>query len=415
MARERDHLYITVPNLFRCPISMDVMRSPVSLCTGVTYDRASIQHWLESGHDTCPATMQTLQSKDVIPNLTLRRLINLWAQSHGPSSPASSPSLSSQHLASLVQFLQSDNQSEKFSQNIVHSLSRAADFARGSDENRRFVASFDGFVTTIVGVLNREGVEIEVLESVIKVLDSIFPQIGVNELLSRLMVKSNGNFLASIRLVLQKGSLSSKIESVRVLDSIALDAESKRLIAEKEGLLSVLNDLLSSETDQNLHSAVFSCLASVSVTRSIKAELVQFGLVRVITSTLLNPDTNTPLAEKSLKLLSTIATCAEGRSAISGEEKCAGAVAERLMKVSRGATEDGVAVLWSVCCMLGDKRARESVAGGNGVAKVLLVMQSGYGEGHFVRRMCGDLVKVLSVGLGLGLRYDTKTIHIMPC
>ncbi|KAM1135881.1 hypothetical protein ACFX13_034805 [Malus domestica] len=414
MARERDHLYITVPNLFRCPISMDVMRSPVSLCTGVTYDRASIQHWLESGHDTCPATMQTLQSKDVIPNLTLRRLINLWAQSHGPSSPASAPSLSSQHLASLVQFLQS-SQSEKFSQNIVHSLSRAADFARGSDENRRFVASFDGFVTTIVGVLNREGVEIEVLESVIKVLDSIFPQIGVNELLSRLMVKSNGNFLASIRLVLQKGSLSSKIESVRVLDSIALDAESKRLIAEKEGLLSVLNDLLSSETDQNLHSAVFSCLASVSVTRSIKAELVQFGLVRVITSTLLNPDTNTPLAEKSLKLLSTIATCAEGRSAISGEEKCAGAVAERLMKVSRGATEDGVAVLWSVCCMLGDKRARESVAGGNGVAKVLLVMQSGYGEGHFVRRMCGDLVKVLSVGLGLGLRYDTKTIHIMPC
>ncbi|KAM2637967.1 hypothetical protein EV1_022396 [Malus domestica] len=38
MARERDHFYITVPNLFRCPISMDVMCSPVSFCTGVTYE-----------------------------------------------------------------------------------------------------------------------------------------------------------------------------------------------------------------------------------------------------------------------------------------------------------------------------------------------------------------------------------------
>ncbi|KAM1195983.1 hypothetical protein FF1_022642 [Malus domestica] len=38
MARERDHLYIIVPNLFHCPISMDIMRSPVRFCTGVTYE-----------------------------------------------------------------------------------------------------------------------------------------------------------------------------------------------------------------------------------------------------------------------------------------------------------------------------------------------------------------------------------------
>ncbi|KAI5312015.1 hypothetical protein L3X38_041188 [Prunus dulcis] len=409
----RDELYITVPNLFRCPISMDVMRSPVSLSTGVTYERTSIQHWLESGHDTCPATMQILQSKDFVPNLTLRRLINLWAQSHGPASPASPPSLSSQQLTSLVQYLETEN--EKFNQSLLHSLSKMVDFAKAGDENRKFLANFNGFVPAIVGVLNREGVEIEVLESVIKVLDLILPQNGVKEQLRQLLTKSNRNCLSSIRLLLQKGSLSSKIESAGVLDSIALEAESKRLIAEKEGLLSVLNDLLSSETDQNLHGVVFSCLASVSVTRTVKAELVRFGLVRVITTTLLNPDTTIWLAEKCLKLLSTIATCAEGRSAISEEEKCAAAVAERLMKVSRSATEDGLAVLWSVCCMLGDKRARESVMRSNGAAKVLLVMQSGYGEGNFVRRMCGDLIKVLSVGLGLGLSYDTKTLHIMPC
>ncbi|PQQ07590.1 U-box domain-containing protein 28-like [Prunus yedoensis var. nudiflora] len=408
----RDELYITVPNLFRCPISMDVMRSPVSLSTGVTYERTSIQHWLESGHDTCPATMQILQSKDFVPNLTLRRLINLWAQSHGPASPASPPSLSSQQLTSLVQYLETEN--EKFNQSLLHSLSKMVDFAKAGDENRKFLANFNGFVPAIVGVLNREGVEIEVLESVIRVLDLILPQNGVKEQLRQLLTKSNRNCLFSIRLLLQKGSLSSKIESARVLDSIALEAESKRLIAEKEGLLSVLNDLLSSETDQNLHGVVFSCLASVSVTRTVKAELVRLGLVRVITATLLNPDTTIWLAEKCLKLLSTIATCAEGRSAISEEEKCGGSGGEADEGVAVR-TEDGLAVLWSVCCMLGDKRARESVVRSNGAAKVLLMMQSGYGEGNFVRRMCGDLIKVLSVGLGLGLSYDTKTLHIMPC
>nr|VDD52127.1 unnamed protein product [Brassica oleracea] len=55
--------YITVPSFFKCPISLDVMRSPVSLCTGVTYDRASIQRWLDGGNNTCPATMQVLRTE----------------------------------------------------------------------------------------------------------------------------------------------------------------------------------------------------------------------------------------------------------------------------------------------------------------------------------------------------------------
>ncbi|KAG0483548.1 hypothetical protein HPP92_011632 [Vanilla planifolia] len=69
------------PSFFLCPISLEVMRSPVSLCTGITYDRSSIQRWLDSGNNICPATMQPLLSTDLVPNLTLRRLINIWSSS----------------------------------------------------------------------------------------------------------------------------------------------------------------------------------------------------------------------------------------------------------------------------------------------------------------------------------------------
>lgn len=305
-------------------------------------------------------------------------------------------------------------------------MSKIVDLVIAGDENRRFLASFDGFVPAIVGVLNGGGaaMEMEVLELAITVLDSVLTENGVRERVHTSVSKRNYSCLSSICLILQKGSLKSKIESARVLESMAVNAESsKRAIAENQDLFQALLHLLSSETDQNLHDAVLSSLIAVSVTHSTKAELVRSGLVQLLSKTLLNPNTTISVKEKGLKLLSMMSTCAEGRSAMRDWPECTRAVAERLMKVSRTGNEEAVTVLWSVCCLLGDKRGQEAVVKSNGVAKILLVMQSGYCEGHRIRRMCGDLVKVLSsgcksaagaAGLGLGL-YESKTTHIMPC
>ncbi|KAK6922807.1 U-box domain [Dillenia turbinata] len=67
-----------IPHLFRCPISLDLFTDPVTLCTGQTYDRPSIEKWLSSGNSTCPVTMQRLHDLSLIPNYTLRHLINQW-------------------------------------------------------------------------------------------------------------------------------------------------------------------------------------------------------------------------------------------------------------------------------------------------------------------------------------------------
>lgn len=67
------------PLHFLCPISLEVMRDPVILCTGITYDRSSINTWLHTTvHNTCPVTNQTLANKDLLPNLVLGRLIQKW-------------------------------------------------------------------------------------------------------------------------------------------------------------------------------------------------------------------------------------------------------------------------------------------------------------------------------------------------
>ncbi|XP_075510304.1 LOW QUALITY PROTEIN: U-box domain-containing protein 16-like [Primulina tabacum] len=71
---------VNIPADFRCPISLDLMRDPVVVSTGQTYDRASICQWIESGHDTCPKTGQTLTHTQLIPNLALKNLIAMWCR-----------------------------------------------------------------------------------------------------------------------------------------------------------------------------------------------------------------------------------------------------------------------------------------------------------------------------------------------
>lgn len=71
---------IAFPTDFRCPISLDLMRDPVVVATGQTYDRDSIKLWIESGHNTCPKTGQTLAHTELIPNRALRNLIAMWCR-----------------------------------------------------------------------------------------------------------------------------------------------------------------------------------------------------------------------------------------------------------------------------------------------------------------------------------------------
>ena len=76
--KEADHM--AIPHLFRCPISLDLFKDPVTLCTGQTYDRSSIEKWLAAGNLTCPVTMQKLHDPSIVPNHTLRHLIDQWLQ-----------------------------------------------------------------------------------------------------------------------------------------------------------------------------------------------------------------------------------------------------------------------------------------------------------------------------------------------
>ncbi|CDP18273.1 unnamed protein product [Coffea canephora] len=417
-AFKRDELYLnlTVPNLFRCPISMDVMKSPVSLCTGVTYDRTSIQAWLSQGHNTCPATMQVLPSTDFTPNLTLRRLIHLYVHHTTSSPPELSPnsSLSSSLRNSLI----SQSEALELIKNLssgdtASSATKLVEFVRFSEENRRFVANSAFGVSNLVEIL-RTSEETQVSDQILLVLEIISPENGVKELLNEKILKSDFDYLSKFFWFFRKGSLSSRIASAKILESIASDADSQRKIAEKQGLLFELYKLSNEETDSSAVEASLSALIAVSTSKTAKKELVRFGIVKTVGEILSGSEAARPVIEKAAEVLASVATCTDGRAAISEDEGCIMGVVKRLMKCSGVATEHGIVVLWSLCCLARDRTAQEAVLKVNGVTKVLLVMQSDCSAG--VRKMCGDLVKVLRVKNSKSClaSYETRTTHIMP-
>jgi F-box/WD-40 domain protein 7 len=72
-----------VPPSFVCPIGMDIMVDPVILATGHTYDRQSIEYWIQQGNKTCPVTGMKLRHTEMTPNFALRSAIQEWAGEHG--------------------------------------------------------------------------------------------------------------------------------------------------------------------------------------------------------------------------------------------------------------------------------------------------------------------------------------------
>ncbi|XP_055817708.1 U-box domain-containing protein 27-like [Solanum dulcamara] len=416
----KDDLYITVPSFFRCPISLDVMKSPVSLCTGVTYDRSSIQRWLDSGNNTCPATMQVLQTKDLVPNHTLQRLIQIWSESvRTQRSDTESDRVNSvghdQVRELIIQFV---NYFRVHTELEVNSdrLSKLLAFSEESDENMRFVASVaaeSDFLAILTSFLVHNPKNLKVVEKIVPLWRMLLERGSLSKI-----GKANDVFPAII-FALKQGSSKLKMEMTKALEFItSTDSEAKSSLSENSELYSVLLSFSAINSDWNpdLMEVSVSCLISLAMLRRNRVKLVKSGGVKTVGKALSTAEMGTGLTDKVLRLLELISTCKEGRIELCNDGDCVQAIVKKVLKVSNEATEHAVTILWSLCCLFRDHRAQEWVAKSNGMTKILLLLQSNCSPA--VRQMAADLLKVFRVNSKavscLSTSYDTKTTHIMP-
>ncbi|CAH9138715.1 unnamed protein product, partial [Cuscuta epithymum] len=72
----------SAPDEFRCYLSKKIMKHPVLIANGQTYERSFIQEWFKSEKKTCPRTQQELSHTDLIPNLLVQEMISDWCKSN---------------------------------------------------------------------------------------------------------------------------------------------------------------------------------------------------------------------------------------------------------------------------------------------------------------------------------------------
>ncbi|CAI5962133.1 unnamed protein product [Closterium sp. NIES-65] len=85
---------VSFPQEFICPLSSEVMRDPVIISSGKSFERVYIERWFAQGRSTCPKTGEPLAHQMLTPNEALQKLISDWCKSHmvtlkplRPSSP----------------------------------------------------------------------------------------------------------------------------------------------------------------------------------------------------------------------------------------------------------------------------------------------------------------------------------------
>ncbi|KAF3790874.1 U-box domain-containing protein 28 [Nymphaea thermarum] len=411
----KDDLCITVPSFFKCPISLDVMKSPVSLCTGVTYDRSSIQRWLDSGNNTCPATMQVLQTKEVVPNHTLHRLIQMWSETSStkrhlhPNSPLD-------HRKQHADSVQPPDDLPKVIIGVrdgaIDSVKRVAQIVQSSEQCRDAVATAGG-VDAISGVLRVEK-GMAVLQEAVKALG---PILAVRSDSATAEMLTTPEAVRSFAAVLAEGNDPEAVaECARAIESLATaNSDSSSAISASDPIVAGLVKVITADSPAGAREveAAVSCMAAIAALRRARTRVVRLGTVPAIVRFLQRPDSGAAALEKAMKVLELASTCAEGRAAICESPECVTSIVGKLMKAGGPATESGVVVLWSVCHAFRDRRAAEAVVKSNGPAKILLLMQSNCSPG--VRQMAGDLLKTFRADYKNCLsRYESKATHIMP-
>jgi hypothetical protein len=71
-----------IPDAFLCPITTEIMVSPVMTKTGLSFDRDAILEWLVNHGNTCPLTRQPLNASNLVTNHALRLRIEQWCREH---------------------------------------------------------------------------------------------------------------------------------------------------------------------------------------------------------------------------------------------------------------------------------------------------------------------------------------------
>ncbi|CAN1339422.1 U-box domain-containing protein 14 [Linum perenne] len=336
------HRSPVIPDDFRCPISLELMKDPVIVSTGQTYERSCIQKWLDAGHKTCPKTQQTLLHTALTPNYVLKSLISLWCESNGVELPKHQTAYRNRKLGSgvsdcdqttivgLLEKLANDNPEQQ----------RAAAgelrlLAKRNADNRVCIAEA-GAIPLLVELLSSRDSRTQ--EHAVTALLNL----SINDANKGIIV--NAGAIPDIVDVLKSGSMEARENAAATLFSLSVLDENKVAIG-AAGAIPALINLLCEGSPRGKKDAA-TAIFNLSIYQGNKARAVRAGIVPPLMRLL--KDAGCGMVDEALAILAILASHQEGKAAIGLADPVL-ALMEVIRTGSPRNRENSAAVLWSLC------------------------------------------------------------------
>ncbi|EEF48670.1 ubiquitin-protein ligase, putative [Ricinus communis] len=373
---------IDIPCHFLCPISLQLMRDPVTVSTGITYDRENIERWLFAcKNNTCPVTKQViLNDEDLTPNHTLRRLIQAWCTlnaSHGIERiPTPKPPIDKTQIAELL------NDCNTFPHLQLKYLRRIRSITLESERNRSFLeaAGAVDILASIVVNDNSTSVEIsidddpEFTRASDEALSILYLLKISDSKLKNLIAKDRGVFVESLIQILKHSNYQSRAYSTMLLKSIFEVADPIQLITIRPEILTEVVHVLRDQISQQTSKAALKLLVEVCPWGRNRIKAVEGGAVTVLIELLLETSDRRS-CELTLIILDLLCGCAEGRAEFLKHGAGLAIVSKKILRVSHVASDRAVRILCSICRFSATPRVLQEMLQVGVVAKLCLVLQ----------------------------------------
>ncbi|XP_020584120.1 U-box domain-containing protein 11-like [Phalaenopsis equestris] len=333
-----------IPEDFLCPISLELMRDPVIVSTGQTYERSSIQRWVNCGNRTCPKTQQKLQNLTLTPNFVLRSLIMQWCEANTIEQPAQSISTTKNNhslsgltgegssIHALVSKLTSPSpEDQKSSAAEIRLLTKC------STKNRTMLSKA-GAIPALVSLLSSNDQKIQ--EHAVTSLHNL----SIYDQNKEVIILAGA--INPIIEVLKCGNMEARENAAAAIFSLSLIDENKISIGAVPGAMEALIKLLETGSLRGKKDAA-SALFNLCIYRGNKGRAIREGIIGPLLLMLKDSESGF-MVDEALTLLSLLVSHEEGKEAV----KKANAVSILVGFVSTGKErnkENAVAVLLGIC------------------------------------------------------------------
>ncbi|KAK4480917.1 hypothetical protein RD792_011775 [Penstemon davidsonii] len=370
---------IEVPPYFLCPITLQTMKDPVTIATGITYDRESIEKWMfVKKNNTCPVTKQILLDTETTPNITLRRVIQSWCTLHASDEIQRLPTPKAPVTKTELVKLLNDAKSP---QTQIQSLRKLKSVASLNQTNQRCLESVGApeFLASLIVTKTIESRCAEVsehLSELNKACDEALSLLYTLQL-SEAGLKSiaKEELIESLTTVMQSGSYESRVYAIMLLKSIVEVADPNQLTNLKPEFFIELTQILNDQITNKASKAAFKVLISVLPWGRNRVKAGEAGLVNVLIDLLLDSCSDKRANEMMLIVLDFICQCAEGRSELLKHGAGLAIVSKKILRISKIASERAVRILHSVCKFSGTPAVLQEMLQIGVVAKLCLVVQ----------------------------------------